>query len=116
MVKTGPKISYSIPQNATKFYWTDDVSTIPSNGGAGRLFNDEVKRQDKAGDPGYDISGSLLRSFTSRFGTIHCKELIGFDLGDPKERGKAFESGVFAGECAGFVRFCAQEVNEHLLL
>ena len=29
MVKTGQKISYSIPQNATKFYWTDDVSTIP---------------------------------------------------------------------------------------
>ncbi|MBU4386756.1 MAG: hypothetical protein KKH73_07155, partial [Actinobacteria bacterium] len=28
MVKTGPKISYSIPQNATKFYCMDDVSTI----------------------------------------------------------------------------------------
>ena len=64
----------------------------------------------------YDISGSLVRSFTLRFGTIHCKELIGFDLGDPKERDKAFESGVFTEKCAGFVRFCAQEVNEHLLL
>ena len=64
----------------------------------------------------YDISGSLIRSFTSRFGTTLCRDLIGFDLGDPEDRGKAFESGVFAERCAGFVRFCAEQVNEHFML
>ncbi len=63
----------------------------------------------------YDISGSLVRSFTTRFGTIHCRDLIGFDLGDPEDRAGALASGVFTEKCAGFVRFCAQEVNEHLL-
>jgi len=63
----------------------------------------------------YDFSGCLVRSFTSRFGTTACRELIGFDLGDPEDRAGALASGVFTEKCVSFVIFCAQEVNEHAL-
>jgi C_GCAxxG_C_C family probable redox protein len=62
----------------------------------------------------YKIASSLVNSFTKKFGSANCRELIEADLGDPTERKRALKEGIFADKCAEFVEFCANEVASEL--
>jgi C_GCAxxG_C_C family probable redox protein len=52
----------------------------------------------------YELSATLYRQFEHRYGTVSCRELIHYDLSNPKEREKAHESKVFKEKCSNYVR------------
>jgi C_GCAxxG_C_C family probable redox protein len=62
----------------------------------------------------YEISRSLVLSFTEEFGSSGCRELIGVDLTDKADRKRALEERVFIEKCARFVEYCADEVVNRL--
>lgn len=51
----------------------------------------------------YMLVKDFVDRFTALYGSIECKDLIGYDLSDPGELKSARESGVFRNECPGFV-------------
>lgn len=62
----------------------------------------------------YEISASIARSFTEKFSSVNCRELIEVDLRDPAERKRANKEGIFADKCAAYVEFCANEIADAL--
>lgn len=48
----------------------------------------------------YQIAEELYRTFEKQNGTVMCRELIGFDLSDEKQRGQAVEEDVFEMKCS----------------
>jgi hypothetical protein len=42
-------------------------------------------------------------SFQKELGSVFCRDLIGYDLTDPKELKKAWDSKVFLNKCVHFV-------------
>lgn len=62
---------------------------------------------DVADDESRQKTHELVRKFIDKFTTLHgsveCRELIGYDLSNPRELRAARKSGVFEGKCAGFV-------------
>ena len=47
----------------------------------------------------YRLVAELAKKFEARNGSIHCRELIGHDLSDPKEREKVVQLGLFTTTC-----------------
>lgn len=62
----------------------------------------------------HEAVGSLQAQFAERFGTLNCRELLGYDFSVPGEHDKAMESGVIEANCPGFVT-AAAEIVEKLL-
>ena len=58
---------------------------------------------------------AYVKAFTDRFkarhGSIHCNELVGYDLGNPEELIKARESDVFKTVCPRLVRSAIESVE-----
>jgi C_GCAxxG_C_C family probable redox protein len=52
----------------------------------------------------YRLVAELARDFTTRNGSILCRELIGHDLGVPEERDRARQLGLFTTICAKCIR------------
>jgi len=52
----------------------------------------------------YELSASLYKQFERRHGTVLCRELIHYDLSNPKEREKAREARVFEENCSNYIR------------
>ena len=52
----------------------------------------------------YKVAQKFYRKFLQRHGSIICKELIGYDLSNPKELKKAQKTYVFDEKCTCFVR------------
>lgn len=48
----------------------------------------------------YKIAEELYRTFEKQNGTVMCRELIGFDLSDEKQRSRAVEEDVFEMKCS----------------
>ena len=51
----------------------------------------------------YTLVKEFINRFTTLHGSIECKELIGYDLGNSGELKSAIESGVFKNKCPSFV-------------
>jgi C_GCAxxG_C_C family probable redox protein len=51
----------------------------------------------------YRIARKLYTQFESKNGSVLCRELIGYDLSNPKERDEARKAGVFEKRCEGFI-------------
>ena len=51
----------------------------------------------------YKLIKEFVDKFTALHGSIECKELIGYDLGDSGGLKLARESGVFTNKCPSFV-------------
>lgn len=58
--------------------------------------------------------GLLKEKFTEKFGTVECKELIGYDLSVPKELKSALDSGKLLEYCPGLVEQVIQMTEEIL--
>ncbi|MGB9713792.1 MAG: C-GCAxxG-C-C family protein [Candidatus Bathyarchaeales archaeon] len=64
----------------------------------------------------YELAGVVYTEFQKRHGTVLCRELIGYNLSDPKDLEKAGKAGVFEKKCVGFVKTMVEmlaEINEH---
>ena len=73
----------------------------------------------KTGDDGarektYKLVGEFVKRFKSRYGSIRCKELLGYDLSNPQEGELAKKKGLFNTLCPHLVRD-AVEILEQLL-
>jgi C_GCAxxG_C_C family probable redox protein len=62
----------------------------------------------------YEIGQEFLKRFAGAQGHTACRELIGFDLTDPKQYQQARREGVFKTKCAQFV-VTAVRILEELL-
>ena len=52
----------------------------------------------------YSVSGKLVKQFEKRHGTVYCRDLIGYDLYDPKEWERAKQEEVVEKTCVHFAR------------
>jgi C_GCAxxG_C_C family probable redox protein len=73
----------------------------------------------KAGDEGarertYELAREFVTRFRCRHASILCRELLGYDLGNPEEREAAHQKGLFDTLCPQLVRD-ATEILEQLL-
>jgi C_GCAxxG_C_C family probable redox protein len=59
---------------------------------------DEESRQET-----HRLVKEFISKFTALHGSVECRELIGYDLSNPRELRAARKSGVFESKCAGFV-------------
>jgi len=59
----------------------------------------------------YELANKLYKKFEQQNGTIFCRELIGYNLSNPKELEEAWKSKVFETKCVKFV----SEVVETLI-
>lgn len=58
--------------------------------------------------------GRLKEKFTEEFGTVECKNLIGYDLSVPEELKSALDSGKLLDYCPGLVGKVIQMTEEIL--
>jgi C_GCAxxG_C_C family probable redox protein len=75
--------------------------------GCGHSTNDDPSKERT-----YAIANELASRFTVAHGSLRCRDLIGFDIGDPAGRAAAKESGVFKSLCPVLVREAAEWANE----
>lgn len=61
------------------------------------------KPVDKEREKAYFLALTFYNSFQKEFGSVFCRDLIGYNLTDPKERKKARESQVFLNKCVHFI-------------
>ena len=57
-------------------------------------------------------AAELVKSFSEKFGTINCRELIGFDFTDTEATRQAVESGTWHPKCEGYVKFILDKIYE----
>ena len=57
-------------------------------------------------------AGELVRSFTEKFGSIICRELLGFDFSDPESYRRFQESGIWKEKCDSYVQFVIEKLYE----
>ena len=57
-------------------------------------------------------AGQLVRSFTERFGTIACRDLLGLDFSKPGAYHTFLESGIWKDKCSKYVQFVIEKLYE----
>ena len=65
-----------------------------------------------------ELANQLYKRFEKQNGSVLCRELIGYDLSDPKQLKKAQETNVFEEKCPVFVKRTVetlQALNENEL-
>jgi len=74
-----------------------------------------VSPEDKASkEKTYALVADFHRKFTEIYGATDCTALLGHNLGDPLERQKAQEEGLFKSRCPLFVESAAVIAEELL--
>ena len=73
----------------------------------GLKYGKTKAKDDGARDKTYGLAREFVARFQSRHGSIICKELLGYDLSNPKE-------GLFVTLCPHFVRTAAEILEEIL--
>ena len=51
----------------------------------------------------YSLALKFYKRFQEKHGSVLCRDLVGYDLTDPRERKKAWDSNVFISNCVHFV-------------
>ena len=62
----------------------------------------------------YAKARRFVGEFTARNASVHCTELVGYDLSDPKQFAEAKEKKVFATRCSKLVRDAGEILEEFL--
>ena len=75
---------------------TGGVIAIGQKYGSNKPIPDE---RDKA----YSLALKFYDMFQKEHGSVFCLDLVGYDLTDPKELKKAWDSNVFISKCLHFV-------------
>jgi len=72
---------------------------------------DEESRQET-----HKLVKEFIDRFTALYGSIECRELIGYDLSSSRELKSARESGVFENKCPSFIYDAAGILEDVLQL
>lgn len=70
----------------------------------GRGMNEPEEVQEKT----FKIVNEFIEKFVAKHGTTECKELIGYDLTNPREQVMALENGVYETICPKLVKSAAE--------
>jgi len=62
----------------------------------------------------HEKAAQFQREFSARFGSLICRELLGYDFSTPGEREKAVESGVMSERCPNYVCGAAEMIDQLL--
>lgn len=57
-------------------------------------------------------AGEVVRAFTEKFGTINCRDLLGFDFSDTEAARRFRESGMWREKCDNYVQFVIEKLYE----
>lgn len=68
----------------------------------------DKKRTKQARHRARQDADELLRGFKEDFGTISCRQLVGFDFSEPGEYRKFLESGLWKDKCMRYVQFVVE--------
>ncbi len=71
-------------------------------------------RDEAADEVVHGKTHEFLEKFKERFGSIYCRELVGYDFSDPVQKEKAFELGVTLEKCPAFVAGAIELLEEIL--
>ena len=71
---------------------------------------------DESREKTYELVNEFINKFTALYGSIECKDLIGYDLSDSNELKLARESGVSTNKCPNFVFDSARILEDVLRL
>ncbi len=64
----------------------------------------------------YKIAQSFIDDFTSRFGTIVCRDLIDCDVTRPEEYERTKNEGIFSQKCESYIISSAEILEKILVL
>jgi len=60
----------------------------------------------------YKLAQKFYKQFEKQYGSVVCRELIGYDLSKPKELEKARKTKVFEKKCVNFVKKAVEALVE----
>ena len=72
----------------------------------------EKERSEQARLDARQDASRLVRSFTERFGTIICRDLLGLDFSDAEAVRRFVESGMWKEKCDNYVQFVIEKLYE----
>jgi len=72
----------------------------------------EKDRAEQARLDARQDASELVRSFTEKFGTIICRDLLGLDLSNPEVRRQFRESGIWKEKCDNYIQFVIEKLYE----
>lgn len=70
----------------------------------GLKYGKALAGDDAAKEKTYALVQDFIVKFREKNGSIHCTELLGYNLSDPEQRSRAHESNTIATKCPGFTR------------
>jgi C_GCAxxG_C_C family probable redox protein len=72
----------------------------------------EKDRAEQARLDARQDASELVRSFTEKFGTIICRDLLGLDLSNPEALRQFRESGIWKEKCDNYIQFVIEKLYE----
>ena len=72
----------------------------------------EKQRAEQARLSARQDASELVKSFTEKFGTIICRDLLGFDFSDAEAARRFRESGIWKEKCDNYVQFVIEKLYE----
>ncbi len=78
----------------------------------GLIFGPGSDEDEKSFEFIKNLGVEFIDRFRDRFNETHCKELIGYDLSDPRQYAEAEQLRVFKEVCPNFVRVAAEILEE----
>ena len=73
---------------------------------------DDEEGTEQARQDARQKAGELVQSFTEKFGTIICRDLVGIDFSDPEAASRFRESGMGKEKCERYVQFAVEKLYE----
>jgi C_GCAxxG_C_C family probable redox protein len=58
------------------------------------------------------LTQGMIEGFVERFGTVECRDLIGFDLRQPGEHERFIDSGIWRERCASQIEYATSRLAE----
>jgi C_GCAxxG_C_C family probable redox protein len=78
------------------------------------LSTREITDTDQAKQQAYALVREFFRRFRERRPSLQCRDLLGYDIGDPEMYVLAKEQNLFEAICAGVIRDAAEVLEEIL--
>ena len=72
----------------------------------------EKQKAEQARLAAREDASELVRSFTDKFGSIICRDLLGFDFSDTEATRRFRESGIWKEKCDNYVQFVVEKLYE----
>ena len=77
-----------------------------------RVSLDDKDKAEQARLAARQDASEVVRSFTNKFGTIICRDLLGFDFSDTQAARQFRESGMWREKCDNYVQFVIEKLYQ----